>query len=289
MIVRDRLELAERIVPRRTRPQRLLDMSIESLLSRMNLSRCKAPRFSLATLLYFVAGVAAICALCSYGIRQVAVVRKSNECSHCVSHLKQIASALQSYHHEYNCFPPAYICDESGAPCHSWRVLLLPFLGRQDLYDRYRFDETWNGTHNRALIGAMPPFYACASDKLNASEGRTHYLALCGEGTIFPDGVSTRYGDLLHTHYAAMVAEMSRSVCWLSPADCHLPMPDAHSETVECQGNHDGCFQLLFSDGHVARMPVGIGATEVSILSRIAAPFEKKIAIESGVHSIQER
>jgi len=50
------------------------------------------------------------------------------------SQLKQISIALQSYSAKYNSFPPAYIADADGKPMHSWRVLLLPFLDRNELF-----------------------------------------------------------------------------------------------------------------------------------------------------------
>jgi hypothetical protein len=60
----------------------------------------------------------------------------------CSSNLKQIGLALNSYHDQYHCFPPAYVAGADGKPMHSWRVLLLPFfedptLGK--LYQQYDF------------------------------------------------------------------------------------------------------------------------------------------------------
>ena len=44
---------------------------------------------------------------------------------------------MQSYHQKHGCFPPAYIADENGKPKHSWRVLILPFMGYGQLYSQY--------------------------------------------------------------------------------------------------------------------------------------------------------
>src|SRR5579863_7317837 len=74
-------------------------------------------------------------------------------------HLKQLGVALHQYHDAYGCFPPAYVMGNDGKPWHSWRVLLLPFLDQKPLYDRYRFDEPWNGTHNRDLHLLRPRVY----------------------------------------------------------------------------------------------------------------------------------
>src|SRR5262249_7322884 len=55
--------------------------------------------------------------------------------SRCIYKLRQIGMALHSYHDKFGSFPPAYIADENGRPIHSWRVLLLPYLGQTELYN----------------------------------------------------------------------------------------------------------------------------------------------------------
>jgi hypothetical protein len=81
----------------------------------------------------------------------------------CANDLKQIAMALHCYHQQYGMLPPAYLADATGRPMHSWRVLLLPFLEAQSLYDQYDFREPWNGPNNSKLLTKMPYFYSCPS------------------------------------------------------------------------------------------------------------------------------
>ena len=52
----------------------------------------------------------------------------------CANNLKQIALGLQAYHHRYGCLPPPYVPDKNGKPMHSWRVLVLPYFLREDVY-----------------------------------------------------------------------------------------------------------------------------------------------------------
>src|SRR5579872_5845935 len=59
----------------------------------------------------------------------------------CLNNLHSIGLALFNYSADYGSLPPAYIADETGRPMHSWRVLLLPYLGHQELYDAYNFSE----------------------------------------------------------------------------------------------------------------------------------------------------
>jgi hypothetical protein len=38
-------------------------------------------------------------------------------------------------------FPPPHAVDANGQPLLSWRVLLLPYLDHQELYDEFRLNE----------------------------------------------------------------------------------------------------------------------------------------------------
>ncbi|MDZ7616266.1 MAG: DUF1559 domain-containing protein [Patescibacteria group bacterium] len=73
----------------------------------------------------------------------------------CTNNLKQVALGLLNYHGRYRVFPPAHLADGDGRPMHSWRVLILPFLEREDIYSQYRFDEPWDGPIHCALTAAV--------------------------------------------------------------------------------------------------------------------------------------
>jgi hypothetical protein len=64
-------------------------------------------------------------------------------------------------------------------------VLILPFVEQMQLYDRYRFDEPWDGPHNKELLREMPPIYR---DPIyaGANDTCTHYAVVAGSGTAFP-------------------------------------------------------------------------------------------------------
>jgi len=55
----------------------------------------------------------------------------------------------------------------------SWRVHILPFLGRQDLYDQFKFDEPWDSPNNKALIPQMPEYFAHPQLQPDLPEGYT--------------------------------------------------------------------------------------------------------------------
>lgn len=46
----------------------------------------------------------------------------------------------------------------------SWRVHLLPYLGRSDLYGKFNFEEPWTSEHNLALLPQIPDVYRLPHD-----------------------------------------------------------------------------------------------------------------------------
>ncbi len=59
----------------------------------------------------------------------VGAPREAGRQMQCINNLQRIGLAMRNYELEHGSFPPSFIPDESGKPKHSWRVLILPFLG----------------------------------------------------------------------------------------------------------------------------------------------------------------
>ena len=134
--------------------------------------------------------------------------------------LEAIARAMQSYRYEHLRFPPAYLTDENGKPMHSWRVLLLPHLGQQDLYDEYDFSEPWNGPNNRRLMNRMPNVYTWPRDA-DGGSSCTSFVVVVGDDTIFQGSKSLAFqeiGDGLDT--TILVVQFAKpGINWLEPRD----------------------------------------------------------------------
>src|SRR5262249_6259204 len=99
--------------------------------------------------------------------------------------LKQIALALHAYHDEFGSFPPPYIADESGRPKHTWRVLLLPYLDYESLYERYDFAEPWDGPNNRNLHNIHVKAFEYPRG-YSRPRTNTAYVAVVGPQTLWP-------------------------------------------------------------------------------------------------------
>ena len=133
----------------------------------------------------------------------------------CKSHLKQLLTALHSYHDKHFCFPPAYTLGPDGERWHSWRVRILPQLGEDALYAQYRFDEPWNGPHNAQLANRMPAAFGYPG------EDHAKFLAVVGRITAWPEHFSSRIQDFTDgTSNTVLLVESSDStVSWLEPRD----------------------------------------------------------------------
>ncbi|KKL58567.1 hypothetical protein LCGC14_2224090, partial [marine sediment metagenome] len=110
-----------------------------------------------------VCGVGLV-ALVGFLGRAIQLARQAAVHSACTCRLAQMQVALHNYHYEHGHFPPAYLTDDEGTPIHSWRVLILPYMEEDELYDAYSFDEPWNGPNNIRLANRMPAGFHCFSE-----------------------------------------------------------------------------------------------------------------------------
>src|SRR5689334_22115089 len=100
---------------------------------------------------------------------------------------------------------------------HSWRVLILPFLDQKAIYDRYRFDEPWDGPNNRKLHDLVVSAYACPSHP-NPGHATT-YVAVVGPETAWPGAESRRLDEITdgHDRTIRVVEIASPSIHWMEP------------------------------------------------------------------------
>ena len=104
----------------------------------------------------------------------------------CTINLRRVADALKTYEAENGTLPPAFSVDSEGKPLHSWRVLILPYLGDEEkaLYEKIRLDEPWNSEANKAVLAEAPAVYRCPSNP-NCGSEQTGYTVLLGEDSLF--------------------------------------------------------------------------------------------------------
>jgi hypothetical protein len=199
--------------------------------------------------------------------------RESAPRAQCINNQKQLLLALHNYHEAYNAFPPAYIADATGKPMHSWRVLILPYLEQDALYNEYDFDEPWNGPNNIKLLDKMPVVFACPTGPYPTK--LTSYVAIRGPGTIFPGRSWTRVEDMTDgTGDTLMLVEaVNAQVPWSVPQDLDVRTMSFRINDPKCpsiSSKHPGGANVSCADGSCRFLRESISPGNVRALMTIA-------------------
>ena len=223
----------------------------------------------------------------------VGAAREAARRMQCVCYPKQIALAMHNYHDHYHSFPPAYTVDESGKPLHSWRVLLLPYLEQQQLYDEIRLDEPWDSEHNRQFHSRKLNLFQCPSDrtlganvylvkrfsKILRDDLNCNYSVVVGEQTIFPGSKTTKISDIKDgTSNTILVVERMFPICWMDPTH-EITFDDA------CRGINAGVYGP--GSGHVGGCNMAIADGSVRYISETIEPETLKgLLTKAGGESV---
>ncbi len=220
----------------------------------------------------------------------VQAAREAARRAGCTNNLHQIGLAMHEYEVKYGCFPPAYIPDENGKPMQSWRVMILPFMGYENLYAQYHQDERWDSPHNLTLVPLIPAEYQCPSDPTLRSLGTTDYAMLVGPHAISDGPNGRRMSDIKHgIGSTIMVVEAAGlSPCWLAPTDLQtdkmtyvIDCPaDRHDpDTFNISSDHPSVANVLFCDGHVQSLNKGIDPKTLEAMTTIDS--EEKVDLNA--------
>lgn len=204
----------------------------------------------------------------------VQAAREAARRSQCCNNLKQLALAMHNYHDTYKCFPPAYIADENGTPMHSWRVLLLPFVEQNALYERYNFDEPWDSPANLVLAQTAIPVFRCPSDGVSSGP-ETNYVMIVGPGTLYEGEEPTSIRKIIDgTSNTIMIVEVTGTgINWLEPRDLDIQQMPLQINAPSGQGIqsfHPGGANVAFCDGSVRFLSESLNPQTLQNLTTIA-------------------
>lgn len=210
----------------------------------------------LVILLVAIGGGVLMCGgiLAALAIPAFSQAREAARRAQCMNNLKQIGLALHNYHDNYKVFPAAHLNDSQGQPKLSWRVSILPYLDEAPRFQRYVFDETWDGPSNSQLLNPMPVTYACPAFQVKGPN--TCYATITGENTVLGAGQCISIVQVLDgTSNTLMVVEACQTnIPWMKPQDLDAKSNPRIGDPNGLSSNHAQGVNVLMTDGSVRRM-----------------------------------
>jgi hypothetical protein len=129
--------------------------------------------------------------------------------------------------------PPAVVYGEEGKPLYSWRVLILPYIEQNDLFQEFHLNEPWDSPHNIRLLEKMPATYAPPAGKAwKVPQYHTVCHVFVGRGAAFEGREGLRFPrDFTDgTSDTLLVVEAGKPVPWTKPEELAYdpdgPLPD---------------------------------------------------------------
>lgn len=192
----------------------------------------------------------------------------------CANNLRKIGQAILAYQAAHaGAFPPAYSADATGKPLHSWRVLILPYLGPegQTLHQQLNLNEPWNSPQNAALAGRMPRIYASPLDQNALNLHESNYHAIIGKRTMWPDGDSRKLIDIKDgaANTLLVIETKSNGKSWMEP-NVDLTELNDYQIGGDLGGNQASGANALFADGEVHFLNDTITAEDVEAMVTVS-------------------
>jgi hypothetical protein len=156
---------------------------------------------------------------------------------------------MQNYNSVHGRLPPAVVYGDHEKPLYSWRVLLLPFIEEQYLYQQFRLDEPWDSPHNLELLPKMPRNYSPPSGK--ASKVPPYHTVIhvfVGKGAAFEgkEGLHFPQDFPNGPSNTLLVVEAGPPVPWTKPEELSF---DPDGPLPELQGLFKDGFRATLADG----------------------------------------
>ncbi len=174
-----------------------------------------------------------------------------------VDNLRRIATALNAYANDHGSYPPPVL--QVGRNQHSWRVLILPYLGESAMYSEYNLDEPWDSDRNQQLGYNIPSVFRNPQE-LRISNGlfsMSDYYLITGAGTVFPSSGPLTPKDINDEHGKTLLVvegtpAITGSGLWTEPIDLQMHEIQASPGVNRANGLGgllDGGFAVVTVDG----------------------------------------
>ena len=184
-----------------------------------------------------------------------------------VARLRKIALAIREYAVKEGCFPAA------PGQLHSWRVLILPYLGHADQFARFNLQLPWDSDTNAAAAKQVPDVYRSPW----RSDSLTCFQAPLGQNAIL---ASAALADRLNGEWSSIVellmVEDEYAVPWNKPADFVLTNGD---RPIGNLGQDRTGFLVVLPDAQVRWLPADTQGTSVRSLMTIGGGEYARVSV----------
>ncbi|MBD3676112.1 MAG: DUF1559 domain-containing protein [Planctomycetaceae bacterium] len=167
---------------------------------------------------------------------------------------KRIGLAFHNYHDIHYEFPAVGGDSKGKGRELSWRVHILPYLGHQELYDKFRMDEPWTSAHNRKLIAEMPDVFKSVGVD---DPSKTSMHVFQGDFAVDPlKGINFRkIRDGGSQTLLVVESAPDKAAIWTQPTSLDLDFENP----ISSLGNYEKeAFVSVFVNGRVAELPTNI-------------------------------
>jgi hypothetical protein len=195
--------------------------------------------------------------------------------------LKTLAIAMDNYASaNQDALPPVATYDKEGKPQLSWRVLILPYIGHDELYKQFKLNEPWDSPHNLQFIERMPKVFRHPG-AYRTLAGYTHYrvfvtpLGARGASAAFrSETTGPRIPADFHdgTSITILIVEAHEAVPWTKPDELEY---SADKPIPKLGGHFPGLFVAALADGSVVSLPTNLPEKQLRAL--ITANGEDRI------------
>ncbi len=183
----------------------------------------------------------------------------------CSNHEKMMLLAFHNYHDTQNKLPPLHSVDEEGKPLHSWRVLILPYIEEQELYEQIALDEPWDSEYNKQFHKKMPAIYKCPSSA--SGVGECDYSVVVGKETVFRSGKQYDFSAITDgTSNTLAIVERKEPINWMDPTH-ELTFDDVCKGIVTKIGDKTGEKEKVVGSYHPGGVNVALFDGSVRFVS----------------------
>lgn len=203
--------------------------------------------------------------------------REAARDSVCFGKMAGLKHALDIFKRSKGHFPAAVFSEPDSESQHSWRMLILPYLGGGDVSDQYRFNEPWDSKHNSSLFDQdVASWFQCPSGVDLEQNELTNYVCVQGPHTTFPEGKGVEVNDITDgpENTVLIVEAHGLGIHWREPRDLDIETMSFAPNTWEepcINSPHPTGPIIVFADSAYYRVSDTVTGSDIKAFLTIAA------------------